>query len=131
MATFAERFKKIQKKYFDKSSTGELVPPNSKTTMAAFDSEVQYLFKEQEALKAQQQAQQPQQAPQQGMPPQQFAMGGTLPSVGNIFGGGGNTEVTEDPPETPPLKARYGKYTTTNHLDRLIAVGKSHSNERS
>ena len=79
MATFAERFKKIQNKYFDKGTKGTLTAPTSPSTLAAFESEVSTLFKEQEAAK---EAQSP--APQGGMP--------------NTFDGGGLLELLRGDP---------------------------------
>lgn len=87
MATFAERFKKLQRKYYGVDSKGVLnTSSNSASITAAFESEAEALYKEQEAMK------QALEAKENKKP--NAVEGGTLPTVPegiNAFAKGGST----------------------------------------
>ena len=123
MATFADRFKKLQKKYFGTNSKGDiLTSSNSPSTNTAFDGEATALFAEQEAMKVAMEG--------KTNTPNTFAFGGTTLDVkvednkGKEKGKGKGKKVEPNYAlgeglEVLPTTARGNKLT--NYLPMLLA----------
>ena len=127
MATFAKRFKSIQRKYFGSDAKGNVrASTHSPTILAAFESEVEQLAAEQEQYKQENGIQSPGQTngPPQQEQPQQPQLPAMVPYGGSVGDGNGNmfSLGTDGKDEDPDwlYQSQYGPRAVESETPRVL-----------